>query len=84
LIRIFVGRWAEGYKVVVGVKEQSDESAIMFAVRRAYYRVLNRIANVEVIQNFTGFGLYDRALEHFPIIPDHIRQRQSSFGIQLA
>jgi hypothetical protein len=24
------------------------------------------------------------SLEHFPIIPDHIRQRQSSFGIQLA
>ena len=26
----------------------------------------------------------DYPLEHFPIIPDHIRQRQSSFGIQLA
>jgi glycosyltransferase involved in cell wall biosynthesis len=60
LIRDFVEHWAEGYKVAVGVKEQSEESAIMFAVRRAYYRVLNRIANVEQVQNFTGFGLYDR------------------------
>jgi glycosyltransferase involved in cell wall biosynthesis len=61
LIRTFVERWAAGYKVVVGVKEHSDEPAIMFAVRRTYYRALNRIANVDLIQNFTGFGLYDRA-----------------------
>ncbi len=59
MIRAFVERWTAGYKVVVGVKESSDESPLMFAVRRTYYRILDRIANVKLIPNFTGFGLYD-------------------------
>ena len=60
LMRSFVQRWFEGAKIVVGVKPSADESALMFAVRRIYYRVVTRIADVKLIQNFTGFGLYDR------------------------
>jgi hypothetical protein len=33
---------------------------VMAAVRGAYYRFISRIADVKLIQNFTGFGLYDR------------------------
>lgn len=32
----------------------------MFLVRRIYYRTIGRISEVQQIQNFTGFGLYDR------------------------
>jgi len=60
LMRDFVARWQEGAKVVVGVKPSADESSMMFAVRRLYYRMITRIADVKLIQNFTGFGLYDR------------------------
>jgi glycosyltransferase involved in cell wall biosynthesis len=60
LISSLVERWRAGSKVVVGVKESSEESRLMFAARRAYYRMLDRIANVQLIRNFTGFGLYDR------------------------
>lgn len=60
LMKDFVARWLEGAKIVVGVKPTSEESALMFAIRRVYYRVATRIANVKLIQNFTGFGLYDR------------------------
>jgi glycosyltransferase involved in cell wall biosynthesis len=31
-------------------------------VRRSYYRTVGRIADVELIPNFTGFGLYDRSV----------------------
>lgn len=60
LIRTFVEKWQQGAKLVVGVKRSSDEPGLMFAIRRAYYRLVTRIADVKLIQNFTGFGLYDR------------------------
>ncbi len=60
LMRDFVRHWQEGARIVVGVKPSADESSLMFAVRRLYYRTITRIADVKLIQNFTGFGLYDR------------------------
>ncbi|MDR6523763.1 glycosyltransferase involved in cell wall biosynthesis [Variovorax paradoxus] len=60
LMKEFVDKWLQGTKLVVGVKPTADESGLMFTVRRAYYRTVTRIADVKLIQNFTGFGLYDR------------------------
>ncbi len=60
LLPKFVQKWAEGFKIVVGVKTSSQESRLMWLVRRAYYRLLYRIADIQVVENFTGFGLYDR------------------------
>ncbi len=60
LMREFVQHWLGGARIVVGVKPSADESSVMFAVRRLYYRTISRIADVKLIQNFTGFGLYDR------------------------
>lgn len=60
LIVDFVRKWDEGYKVVVGVKPQSKETPMMFVLRRLYYSTIGRIADVELIPHYTGFGLYDR------------------------
>jgi glycosyltransferase involved in cell wall biosynthesis len=60
LMQEFVGKWLAGAPIVVGVKPVAKESALFFALRRMYYRLVTRIANVKLIQNFTGFGLYDR------------------------
>jgi hypothetical protein len=60
MIADFVRKWEEGYKVVMGVKKGSAESSLMFALRRLYYRTLRRLSDVELIEHFTGFGLYDR------------------------
>lgn len=60
LIKQFVALWLSGEKIVVGVKPSSQEASLMFAIRRLYYRTITRIADVKLIQNFTGFGLYDR------------------------
>jgi glycosyltransferase involved in cell wall biosynthesis len=62
LIRDFVVKWEEGYKVVVAVKVQSLEKRSMFFVRGLYYRLINRLSEVPLIENFTGFGLYDRVV----------------------
>jgi glycosyltransferase involved in cell wall biosynthesis len=63
LIPQFVKKWEEGYKIVVGVKQGSKESSLMFGVRRFYYWFVNKLSSdVELVHNFTGFGLYDRVV----------------------
>jgi len=60
LIPAFLEKWREGYKVVLGVKAASEESALMFAIRRLGYQVIDRLSEVQQVRNNTGFGLYDR------------------------
>jgi len=68
MIRQFVAHWEEGYKVVVGVKKESLERRSMFFVRTLYYKILGRLSDVPLIENFTGFGLYDR------LVTDKLRE----------
>lgn len=56
----FVRKWEEGYKIVIGVKKKSKEAGIFFFLRSLYYRTLRKLSDVPLIDNFTGFGLYDR------------------------
>ena len=62
MIPTFIARWEQGYKVVVAVKTDSHENRLMFLARRMFYRVIDRLSDVPQIRNFTGFGLYDRAV----------------------
>jgi len=58
----FIKQWEEGYKVVVGVKTRSEESWLFYFLRTVYYRVARRLSDVPLIENFTGFGIYDRVV----------------------
>lgn len=62
MIEEFVKKWGEGFKTVMAVKPESEESRMMFLVRRAYYRFVTRISEVPLVQNATGAGLFDRAV----------------------
>jgi glycosyltransferase involved in cell wall biosynthesis len=62
LIIDFIRKWEEGYKVVLGIKTGSQESRVMFAIRRAYYKLIGMIAETQLVQNNTGFGLYDKSV----------------------
>jgi glycosyltransferase involved in cell wall biosynthesis len=60
MIKEFIKKWEEGYKIVIGVKTKSEESPFFFAIRKAYYNIIGHLSEVELIKNFTGFGLYDK------------------------
>jgi glycosyltransferase involved in cell wall biosynthesis len=60
LIPDMVRAWESGFRIVAGVKEGSRESRFMWMVRSSYYRFVRRLADVQVLEHFTGFGLYDR------------------------
>jgi glycosyltransferase involved in cell wall biosynthesis len=60
MITTLVNNWRAGYSIVVGVKNESQENQLMFAVRKLYYNLMKRFSEVDQIKNFTGFGLYDQ------------------------
>lgn len=60
LIPEFVRAWEEGYKIVIGIKTNSRESGLMYALRTLYYKTIKKISDIDQIEHFTGFGLYDK------------------------
>jgi len=58
----FIKKWEEGYKTVLAVKPESEESSILFFLRKTYYRFITQISEVPLVQNATGAGLFDRAV----------------------
>lgn len=60
LLRDMLLEWERGTMIVLAIKNTSDESGLMFAIRTAYYRLVARLADIQVYEHFTGFGLYDR------------------------
>jgi polyisoprenyl-phosphate glycosyltransferase len=68
MLPTFIEKWEEGFKTVVGTKKTSEESSLMFNIRKLYYKTVNRLSNIELIDNFTGFGLYDKE------VIDHLRK----------
>lgn len=62
LIPEMVRKWESGFRVIAGVKSESRESRAMWVLRSAYYRLARKLADVELLEHFTGFGLYDRSV----------------------
>lgn len=57
----FVKCWEQGYKIVVGIKNRSQESRFMYFIRKCYYKIIKKISDIDHIEQFTGFGLYDKS-----------------------
>ncbi len=62
LIPQLIREWEAGASAVLCIKRTSEEASVMFWLRKKYYQLAERLSSVETIQNFTGFGLYDRRL----------------------
>lgn len=59
MIPQFVHEWEKGYKIVIGQKTTSKENRLMYFLRSCYYKVIKKFSDVEQIEHYTGFGLYD-------------------------
>ncbi len=62
LIPELVARWESGYAMVLCVKRTSEENPLIFWIRKKYYQAIASLSSVRTFENFTGFGLYDRAV----------------------
>ncbi|MDO4866001.1 MAG: glycosyltransferase family 2 protein [Clostridia bacterium] len=61
LLPKFIAAWEEGYKIVIGRKTRSKESPFVYWLRGRYYKLIRKMSTTEQIEQFTGFGLYDKS-----------------------
>lgn len=59
MIHKFVKEWERGYKLVIGIKTSSKERSFMYWLRSIYYKLVKKFSDIDQIEHFTGFGLYD-------------------------
>jgi glycosyltransferase involved in cell wall biosynthesis len=62
LLTDLIAEWEKGTPIVIAVKTSSQESGLMYRLRTWYYRIVNRLSDIETYEHFTGFGLYDRSV----------------------
>lgn len=60
LIPQFIEKWEHGHNVVIGIKNKSQENPLLYRIRRCFYGIIKAISETRQIENFTGFGLYDK------------------------
>lgn len=60
LIPRFVEEWEKGHKIVSGIKSSSKENPFVYYLRSIYYKMIKNMSDIEMIEHFTGFGLYDK------------------------
>jgi glycosyltransferase involved in cell wall biosynthesis len=71
LIPAFIEKWEAGYAIALGQKVSSEESQLLYFLRTIYYKLVRRLADVQLIDHVTGFGIYDRkVVEVFRKIDD--------------
>lgn len=61
MIPEFVKEWENGYKIVLGIKTRSKENPVVYFLRSIYYKMIKKMSRCDQIEQFTGFGLYDKS-----------------------
>jgi dolichol-phosphate mannosyltransferase len=56
----FIDKWREGHDVVYAIREQRKESWLKRAAYAAFYRLLQRVANIEIPLDAGDFCIMDR------------------------
>lgn len=64
MIKDFIEKWEQGFKIVLGKKTDSEETFALRLVRKFYYDFISKISDddTNLVKNCTGFGLYDREI----------------------
>jgi len=58
----FIKYWEQGYKIAVCVTKDSQEGWLLKNIRKIYYRILNKLSENPLIENFAGYGLFDKQI----------------------
>ena len=81
LLPTLAARWREGYDVVYGVMTERPEGWLKRITARAYYRILRRLASIEIPSAAGDFRLADRrVVEAFRAMPERNRFVRGMFA----
>jgi glycosyltransferase involved in cell wall biosynthesis len=62
MLPLLIHEWQNGFPIAVGIKTGSDESPLFYFIRKLYYKILHNVSEIPIIENFTGFGIYDKVV----------------------
>ena len=62
LIHKHIENWEKGYKMSVAIKNKAEESWLFYNIRKIYYKMVDKLSDTKLIENFTGTGLYDKKI----------------------
>ncbi len=86
LIPDFVRKWEEGYQVVYGIRQSREEGIVMLSMRKLYYRLVDRFADIHIPPDVGEFQLIDRvvmdALRKFEDYYPYVRGMIASCGFR--
>lgn len=60
MIPRIVAEWEKGAKIVSCIKTTSLENKLVRFLRTCYYKTIRKMSDIDQIEHFTGFGLYDK------------------------
>jgi len=74
LIPRYIKKWEEGYDTVIGVYTKLIDPVWMRFFRKAFYRMMKNISDINIPTNSSGYGLYSRrVLESMKQLPEKNR-----------
>lgn len=60
VILAFTKKWQEGFDIVIGIRTKIEDDPLMTIVRINFYRIMKKVANIDVPVNAGTFGLMSR------------------------
>lgn len=74
LIPKFIRKFEEGFNIVVGIYNRSEDDPFITFLRKTFYSIFKRISNIDIPINATGVGLMDRkSLDSLKLLPEKFR-----------
>lgn len=62
LISDFLQGWEDGSKIVLAVRKKTKSNRSFNFLRKIYYRFINKISRIKLINDAPGYGLYDKKI----------------------
>lgn len=62
MILQFVKYWEEGYQIIWGQKEESEENGFKYALRSLYYKIIDMFSDRPQLPQVTGYGIMDKVV----------------------
>lgn len=60
LIPRLIELWEQGNEIVFGIYANSSDGILMRAVRSFYYWLVNKLSTEPLLENYSGFGIFDK------------------------
>lgn len=74
LIQKLINKWEQGYDIVVGIYNKSQDDFLTFFLRKNFYKLFKKISNINIPINAVGTGLLGKkALNALRSLPEKFR-----------